>query len=628
MGGQTSNKGFSGIWLTGAYFLAMMAFYIGERLLYDSTSARLIFTGTGAVLLLAAIFGRVVRAKRLGKMAAPVERRLLGCYLLGTVALLVYFAQSDVVMEHLRPMFDDPKAAEHYEGALAVLWVVLWVCAAVPTVFVELAYSGMDTARTVDIGRIRRSLSSGLVMAMSICLVFVLNFIANEFNEKIDLSYFKTTRASEASKRMAANLSDKMTVSLFFPGANEVQQEVESYFEDLKRSSSQLEVRVVDHALEPKLAKELGVHDNGSIVFSKAKQNHVLTLGTKIERAKSKLKNLDSEFQSAFLKLARGQKIAYFTSGHDERSKQTEGARKPIRDLRQLMEKVLNYRLKDLGATQGLMSEIPSDASVVVIVGPQKEFLAEEIAALKKYLKGGGRMMVFLDAENKVTLDGLLNPFGLKFTAEPLATERVYARRTMTKADRQIVVSNRFGTHKSVATLSRHSQQLGVVMLGAGFLEEIPPTDGDKIDVRFSIHSMPLTWNDKNSNFEFDKADEKRKVYEIAAAASMTVKGATPKGKGGKGADKPEMRLIVVADSDLVADGLLRATGNRVVPGDGLKWLVGEEKFIGETSSEEDVRIMHTRKEDEFWFYLTIFAIPATVLAGGLFYTRRRRKRS
>ena len=74
-------------------------------------------------------------------------------------------------------------------------------------------------------------------------------------------------------------------------------------------------------------------------------------------------------------------------------------------------------------------------------------------------------------------------------------------------------------------------------------------------------------------------------------------------------------------------DQVFRNPGNGYLFVDSVKWLGGEEETIGETTSEEDVRIMHTREKDQFWFYLTIFGVPALVLGGGIFYTSRRRRR-
>jgi ABC-type uncharacterized transport system involved in gliding motility auxiliary subunit len=165
-------------------------------------------------------------------------------------------------------------------------------------------------------------------------------------------------------------------------------------------------------------------------------------------------------------------------------------------------------------------------------------------------------------------------------------------------------------------------------MLGVGALEEIPPTEGRRGQVQFLMHSMPFTWNDVNGNREFDSPAEVRKTYELAAVVTRKVDRPAPKAAPGKKSEPPELRMIVVGDSDVISDQVIRNKGNAILLIDAMKWLGGEEQFIGETTSEEDVRIMHTRKEDTLWFYLTIFGMPSLVLAGGLYYTTRRRRKS
>lgn len=625
-----NRRGSGGLLYTGLYFVAMVLFYVGERLVLESTTIRLALAGMGALALLVAIIGRYVRRGKVPPRARVVENRLLICYLVGLVALLLYLAQADFMMERVRPLFTEARLAERYQGVLTALWPVVWLCAAVPLLFIEISYAPMDVARTLEPGRIGRSARSGLVLALTICLVFALNFISAEFNKKVDLSYFKTTRASESSLKMVGNLSEPLEALLFFPGANEVQDQVEAYFTSLARASKRMTIRVVDHVLEPALAKELDVTDNGVVVLRRAKQHEQIRIGTKLNRAKRKLKDLDGEFQKAFTKLSREQKVAYLTVGHDERAHMVrddvQGS--SIRDLRTILER-MNYSIKELGIGQGLGQEVPADATVVMIFGPKKKFLPAELAALRKYLEGGGRLMAFLDPEAAdVDMSELLGPFGLKFTPSRLANDRYFVRVSHTQADRNVIFSTRFSAHPSVNTLSRNSSQVATVMLGAGYLEEIPPTaqaGGARPQVQFTIHSMPFTWNDLNQNVEFDAASEQRKVYELAAVSTMKVPRTGPPPKGKK-AETPEMRMIVVADSDMISDRVFRNPGNGYLFVDGLKWLGGEEEYIGETTSEEDVRILHTRKEDQIWFYLTIFGVPALVLFTGLYYTLRRRR--
>ena len=625
------NRGLGGIRLSAAYLVGMLLLFVGERLLFENTIVRIVLAAVGLAGIAVALLGRISRSSSLGEAARFVERRLLFCYLLGVVALLIYLAQADFVMDRLRPMFATNKAADRYADALTAFWPILWVCSVVPIILIELSYASMDLSRTVDTRRIRRSLDSGLTLSMSVCLLALINFVASEFNEKSDLSYFKTTRPSESSRKMVANLHRPLDVTIFYPGGNEALQHVQAYFEELAGSSKYLRIKRVDNVIEPKLAKKLSVTRNGVVVLSQTGKNEQIYLGAKMVEAKRKLKKLDSEFQTAFFKVNRARKTAYFTVGHDERGKnrRDNALGSTINDLRELFRK-LNYQVKDLGIGQGLASEVPKDASLVILAGPRKELLPGEVNALTNHIKNGGRVLVLLDPEAEWEPQSLLGPFGLRFTKEPLANDRYYARVTYTEADRKNLFSVRYSSHPSVTTLNRNSPRLATVFPTAGFLEEIPSTAGLKPQVQFTVHSMPYTWNDANQNHKFDTGNEKRKIYELVAA--VTLGKAAPKPKAGqrgkdKEADDGAGRLIVVADSDAISDQVFRRTANGYLILDGVKWLVGDEEFIGETASEEDVRITHTRQEDQVWFYLTIFAVPAFVLSSGVVYTRRRRRK-
>ena len=84
----------------------------------------------------------------------------------------------------------------------------------------------------------------------------------------------------------------------------------------------------------------------------------------------------------------------------------------------------------------------------------------------------------------------------------------------------------------------------------------------------------------------------------------------------------------MLADADGLGDDVLRNLGNLYLAADALRWLAGEEKFSGDVSSEEDVRIEHSKKEDVVLFYASSFAVPILVLGGGLTTTWRRRRKS
>ena len=69
----------------------------------------------------------------------------------------------------------------------------------------------------------------------------------------------------------------------------------------------------------------------------------------------------------------------------------------------------------------------------------------------------------------------------------------------------------------------------------------------------------------------------------------------------------------------------LREVVNMLV--DIIKWTGGEEAYSGETISEKDKLIEHTKSQDAKWFYGTMVGAPLLMLGlGFLVVTRRRRK--
>jgi hypothetical protein len=165
---------------------------------------------------------------------------------------------------------------------------------------------------------------------------------------------------------------------------------------------------------------------------------------------------------------------------------------------------------------------------------------------------------------------------------------------------------------------------MGVVFDGAGSLEK---RASDQVEVNFAIRSMPGTFRDLDRDFRYDAPGEKRQDFNLAAAVTASVE-AQPGGDEQED-EAPEMRAFVVTDSAAFTDlPMSRFMGNQVLFVDAVRWLAGEESIMGELSSEEDLRIEHTKQEDLVWFYSTIIGAPALVLGLGFWLARRPTRRS
>jgi hypothetical protein len=262
--------------------------------------------------------------------------------------------------------------------------------------------------------------------------------------------------------------------------------------------------------------------------------------------------------------------------------------------------------VRELGLRTGLGSRIPDDAAVLLVVGPQRPFLEEEMSVVEEYLERGGSLLLALEPDAEFELGTLREHLGIDYESTTLADDQRHLRQTRTLADRRLIVTDRFSAHASVTTAGRRGIGSGILMAGAGYLTEAAEVEGPRR--RFVIQSIPSTFADVNGNLQLDEASESRGSFDLAVAV-----------EGPEREEGASMRSLVYADADMFSDGILTSLGmNAAIAADGVRWLGREEAFAGETVSEADVPIVHTHGEDVAWFYAIIFGAPALVLGLGL----------
>ncbi|HEX6836679.1 MAG TPA: DUF4350 domain-containing protein, partial [Polyangia bacterium] len=543
------------------YFGGMLLAFIGERIIGAGTARAL--TGVGVLCIGVAIAVRAARAKRASADRAAAERMLVALYAVGALAVALYVAQSDLSSTVLgKPLERDwPKLA----AVLATLWPVVWLFSALPIIMGEFSYGAVARSPRLEIARIRDAVWSGVGLAGAVVFAFALCYVGSERDKKVDLSYFRTAKPGESTKKIVEQMDQPIQVSLFFPPSNEVKEEVIGYFDDLQKASSEVQVQVYDRDVDPAKAKELGVTGNGIVVIARGAHREQMSVGLELEGARAQLRNLDRDVQTRLLKVAKPPRTVYFVTGHGERTFDPVGdtdKRATIRDMREIFQQQ-GYTVRQLGAAEGLASDVPQDASLVVIVGPQKDFLPEEAASLQRYFQRGGRIFIALDPESGDE-HALLAPLGVKYVTAMLCNDVAMARKANQITDRENIVTASYSSHPSVTTLGRYGGRAPLIMIGAGHFEEQKDKPKDNI-VDVTVRAHPATWDDLNGNFQFDAPAEQRKAYELAMAIT----------KKGKDKDKKdEGRVILVGDSDFVSDGVIGAYGNPLFVLDGAKWLV------------------------------------------------------
>lgn len=586
------------------YLLGMFLILLGERLIGDTAGTRYVFDGLGLIMILLSLF-------QAQKASKSTRRHILTFGFIGFLSLGLYTLSLPAGSDLLGL---EDKGAHSFQIIFGVLWPIAWLCGSIP--FVALGHLLQKGHKHVNEKRAKEHSLRWLSVAFALSSVVALNYVAHESNTRWNVSYFKTTDPGTSTKNIVENLSNPITIHLFFPASSDVREEIRGYFDQLAHSN--LSITYVDHALEPELSEELKIRNNGYIALSvgdgEEKQSKTINIGNKFDTAKRKLKKLDSLVREKLLALSKGPQTIYVTAGHGEfywKANEDKDKLRQISTLKKIL-KSNNFSVKELSLANGLSDAVPEDASMVLILGPEEEFFDAEIDVLNEYRQKGGSLLISLEPGG-ATLEGLLSPLDITFDAQAYLSNvkiNVPLQRVASPGDVRNLVSIKYSTHASVSNLSKSSKALPSYFLGAGALKK-----GKESKATATVRSMEKTFDDRNQNFTFDKDTETEQIWDIGLALSNPV-------------EEKESRVLVMADTTWLSDVVLvQSKGNQLLLNDALVWLLNDSSSAGEISDEQDVKVIHTKEGQGMIFFGTILLFPMGIFILGSVYVRNRQRK-
>lgn len=590
---------------SGLVGLAALLLFVAERVLAEGT-ARHAALGIAALAFVAGGVWRVLASRGAPAEARGVGRLQLAAYAGFALAAGLYAISLAV----------DTGIRETQQ--LAAMWliasVLVFALSLAALAALELVAASMRRATFVEPLRVRHALSGTLSFALALGGCAFLNWAVNYQDVRYDLSYGAPTRPTEATLSLVSASSRPVEIYLFFEKGSPVLAEMRDYFDALAARGAQ--VHVLDQALDIELATALGVSRNGTLAMRSGDRREVWYIGDDREEARRHVRDLDTGMRERLSRATRELKSIYMTYGHGERLEGRAGAGdRPAASQFHQLAKALNAKIRKLGTAEGFSAGVPADAEMVVVHGPTQPFPPEESAALQAYLGRGGSLMLLLDPGTAHGLEPVLKTLGLRAPGHVLANDREYVRQTQTPADRGFLFSRSFVNHRAVRSLGESVRNAALLVRGAGQLLRAEEGDG-QAQVTFLARTRPFTFEDLDGDWTFDEGAEKRGLFELVAAVERPA-------EQGRTA-----RAIVVADSDILADGVVDNEANAAFGLDTSLWLLHDDATSGDVAGAEDIPIRHTRDQDALWFYASTFAVPMLVLGLGLAGARRRRRGS
>jgi hypothetical protein len=374
---------------------------------------------------------------------------------------------------------------------------------------------------------------------------------------------------------VAAAVAEPVHALVFFPETSDVATVVDAYFK-----AAGIAVEHHDRIVELKLASTYKLARDG-VVIVRGTQSRVIELDWDLQKAERyQLRDFDGNVAASIALVSRRPRKAYLVAGHGEITDRDSLPRELVGRITERKTTVLTKRFAELGYEVAslpvvtLLTDVPADATVVLLLGPSVPASAAEWAALGRYLDRGGAMLIALDPTGEPSLGALEGKLALKFDPTHLADGTSFLPQRGSLADHRLILTSQFTAHPSTTALARTVNK-GLIFVDSGSLDPAPAV-GPAPKQTFTIRSMDSTFRDLNENFKLDP-NEHAARYNLAAAI-----------------EGPKWRALVFADVDLFADVLVQSANVRaavvMISGtlfdDSLRWLGGEELFTPDVRSE------------------------------------------
>lgn len=226
------------------------------------------------------------------------------------------------------------------------------------------------------------------------------NFLANRYDKSYDSTANKQYSLSDQTIKVVRDLKHNVKATYFgakdsFPGARDL-------LDRYSALSPKFSVQYVDPEREPAKAKTIGFRADAPVLIDS---------GARKEGAKSLS---EEEITGALIRsLKSGTRNVCVLNAAHEHSIDDDG-NSGYSYLKQILERD-NYTVKTIDlkpaspdtskplavgqtAPPAASVEIPKDCSVLIIGGPQLDYPAPDVAAIKAYEEGGGRELIMLDS--------------------------------------------------------------------------------------------------------------------------------------------------------------------------------------------------------------------------------------
>ena len=444
---------------------------------------------------------------------------------------------------------------------------------------------------------VRRACLLGTEVVCSLVMIASLEVILARQNWRFDLTPTQQYSLAPISQQILRNLDQELLVNVFYLHGE--RKKYQDLLRLMSRANSLLRYQLFDLDRTPSRAEQYGITAYGMGVVE-TKSGRII-----IPQAD------EGEIVKAILRITRPFKTLYFVTGHGERELSNKTARNSYGFVKTVLA-AENYHVHPLALRQ--VAGVPQSADMVIVAGPQEDFLPQELDALAAYVSAGGKLLFLLDPGAAPELSRYLAQFG--FGLEDRIVVDTQARLA--------------GGDPLMPTIPNFVEEIFPRDLWTPLMMPmVRPVEVQGEQTRAFAFSSPDSWAQRlderiqQGNLAYQEGQDTPGPIPVAAVATVS------------GAAETSGKIVVFGDSDFITNFHARIPGNLDFFMNTVGWLVDRQELIsvgraveglvGGRSTQQSLYLTETQARQFFWF--TVVLEPGFVLLVGTVIVAIRRRR-
>ncbi len=428
-----------------------------------------------------------------------------------------------------------------------------------------------------------------LLVAFVLGTVVLVNYIAFNNNKRFDFSPEKTFSLSSRTERILESLEHDVHATIFYD-----RKEGRTY-QDLMQlfswASKRFSYEFIDINKNPAKAEAFNISRKGAgILEYMGKKEKVLYFE-------------ESNIVSAIIKLTDSRvKTVRFVTGHGERNisgnDPETGYVRVVSDLREE-----NYQVKEILLMQE--QKIPDDTSILIISGPKKDFLKQELEMVDDYIKNNGRVILLCDPYPLPELAKYMETLGVKLSRDFVIDKKskLFAMDHLTP----IVIPDRshpIAENMNDAIVFPISRSVASVQV-----------EGLDQKTEIIAYSSPDSWAEQDTQSVYDEKAVFNKGVDINGPVPVALVSEITFEKDKTG------HVIVFGDSDFITNYYYTILGNRDFFLNTVNWLSEKTESLASRpiSPQAPMDLLFlTENQSRMIFWSAVVIEPLIILLIGL----------